>query len=306
MDLRQLRYFTVIAEEGGFSAAANVLRIAQSALSRQIRLLEEECGGLLFERGVRGLSLTDAGSLLLTRSQLLLQQAEAARTDVRAANHEPSGTIRLGTTPSVAATLFQPLAVRFLGLFPRVRLQLVETIKPDPVELLTRGDLDLAIAALRGSNKLVEFRPLFREPMCLFGLPGDPLLRDDTCEVELLLDIPLVVPVGAGWLPGLRPLLGDRIARLQPRLEVVSMICMKQMVAAGLGYGVVPLWTVQDDVIAGSFSATALNEFYLVRGLVLPRDRPISRISAALADVIQQQTTEMITNRAIEAVIEKP
>ena len=302
MDLTQLRYFVAIAERGGFGAAANVLHIAQSALSRQMRRLEYTCGGPLFDRNPRGVSLTQSGTILLDHARLVLRQIEAARIDVQAENDEPSGTLRLGTSPSVASMLYQPLASRFLKRFPRVRLQLVETIAPDPLTLLMRGDLDLAIAAVRSPSDLVEFRPLFLERMCLFGPPDDPLLaRPGPHGPDSLLDLPLVVPVGAGWMPDLQVLLGDRVERVRPRIEVVSMICMKQMVTARLGYGVVPLWTIREEIAAGLFVAMRLDGFNLTRALALPRGRPIGRIGLALAETIQAQVAEMVTAGVMEA-----
>jgi LysR family nitrogen assimilation transcriptional regulator len=302
MDLTQLRYFVAIAECGGFGAASNVLHVAQSALSRQIRLLEHACGGPLFERNPRGVSLTQSGTILLEHARTLLRQAEAARIDVQAENAEPSGTLRLGTSPSVASVLYQPLASRFLARFPRVRLQLVETIAPDSLSMLTRGDLDLAIAARRGQSDLVEFRPLFLERMCLFGLPGDPHLAGGLPSLDRLLDVPLVVPVGAGWMPALQVMLGDRMARIRLQVEVVSMICMKQMVAARLGYGVVPLWTMRDDVAAGRFQAMPLEGFSMIRALALPRGRPIGRIGLALAEAIREQVADMAAAGVVEMV----
>ena len=97
MDLRQLRYFKAVAECGGFTAAAAVLRIAQSALSRQVALLEAECGGALFERGVHGVALTPSGRVLLERARSCCSRSRKRaaksrpRTKIRAA---PSGSAR--------------------------------------------------------------------------------------------------------------------------------------------------------------------------------------------------------------------
>ena len=85
MDLKQLRYFVAIAERGGFGAAANTLNIAQSALSRQIKELEYELGGALFERGARGVSATESGKVLLARGRWLLGVVD----DIKAVDTKP-------------------------------------------------------------------------------------------------------------------------------------------------------------------------------------------------------------------------
>ena len=120
MDLRQLRYFRAVADCGGFSAAAAVLRIAQSALSRQVALLEAECGGALFERGVHGVALTPSGRVLLQRASFLLQQVEEARSEVQAENANPRGTVRLVFANSGdAGAVFHVYDKRHLDRLPR-------------------------------------------------------------------------------------------------------------------------------------------------------------------------------------------
>jgi LysR family transcriptional regulator, nitrogen assimilation regulatory protein len=288
LDLRQLRYFVAIAECGGFSAASEVLHIAQSALSRHVQNLEQECGGPLFERASRGIQLTTAGLLLLDRARRLLREVDSIRLDVQAENEEPTGVVRIGTTPSVAEALFTPLAVHFLNSFPKVRLELVETIKPDPSALLSRGDLDLAISSPKEAYGSLHFEPLFIEQMCVFGPvggEGPPTPAQD--GLGMLLDTPLVVPVGTGWMPKLGLLLGERVSRLQVRLEVVGMTCMKQMVAAGLGRGIVPHWTLSRELAEKRFWAVPIKGFTQVRALARSRDRPIGRIGIEFAGAVR-------------------
>src|SRR5438094_5455838 len=106
MDLRQLRYFTAVAERGSFSAAASALNVAQSALSRHVQLLEQEVGGPLLERGARGVTLSEAGRLLLDRARYILGEVETLRDAVTARNQEVTGTVRFGAPPSLAYVLF--------------------------------------------------------------------------------------------------------------------------------------------------------------------------------------------------------
>lgn len=294
LDLRQLRYFVAIAESGGFSAASEVLHIAQSALSRHVQNLEQECGGPLFERASRGIQLTTAGTLLLDRARNLLREADNIRVEIQSENDEPTGLVRFGTTPSLAQALFEPLASFFLRRYPKVHLQLVESIKPDPSALLSRADLDLALTSPRSSYSSLDLEPLFVEQMCVFGpadaKPGTRAARDG---IAALLDTPLVVPVGAGWMPRLGAILGDDVSRLQMRLEVVSMICMKQMVAAGLGRGIVPLWTLSQELAEGRFWALPIEGFTQTRALARLHDRPIGRIGIELAKAVRLVVRDM-------------
>src|SRR3954452_23701578 len=126
MDLRQLRYFIAVAERGGFAAAASTLNVAQSALSRHVKELEHELGGKLFERGARGVSVTESGKVLLARGRWLLGTIDDIKAEVRTENREPSGTVRLGAPSSLAEILYAPFAQVFVKRFPRVRLELSE------------------------------------------------------------------------------------------------------------------------------------------------------------------------------------
>lgn len=306
MDLRQLRYFKAVAESGGFSAAAAVLRIAQSALSRHVRLLEAECGGALFERSAHGVSLTAPGRVLLQRATFLLQQVEEARSEAQAENENPRGTVRLGSTPSVGELLYQPLATRFLLRFPRVRLQLVEAITPDPLTSLLNGALDLAIVTRPISPEGITFTALFLEQLCLFGPAGSPDLPSGEVHAQALLGLPLVVPIGMLWLRRLQPILGERVRDLWPRVEVVSMNCMKQMVRSGLGFGVVPTWTIRDEIASGEFRAATIRGLTWHRGLAMPTGRPVSRITHSLAKAVQEEVDAMVKSGVLDATDDRP
>src|SRR5262249_29119233 len=141
MDLRQLRYFVAVAERGGFGAAANALNVAQSALSRHVRELEHELGGALLERGARGVSVTEAGKVLLARGRWLLGAVDDIKEEARTENREPSGTVRLGAPSSLADNFYAPLADYFMKKFPRVRLELSEGLTETMSDRVLRAEL---------------------------------------------------------------------------------------------------------------------------------------------------------------------
>lgn len=104
MDLKQLRYFTTVAEEGTISAAAKKLFMSQPPLSTQMKLLEQELGCSLFERGQKHIRLTETGRLLYDRAQTLLRMEASMRQDVEACARTEKDTIRIGVVSSVICT----------------------------------------------------------------------------------------------------------------------------------------------------------------------------------------------------------
>jgi LysR family nitrogen assimilation transcriptional regulator len=296
MDLRQLRYFVAVAETGSFSAAAAVLRIAQSALSRQVQALEEACRGPLMERGARGVVLTEAGALLLTRARFLLAEAASTISEISELNNEPSGLVRVAAPPSFGDILFPVLATGVVRRLPRVQLELREALTDAALVELRQGSLELAVVSESDPDPRIAYIPLCSEPMILVGQAGDPRLTSASVPLELLPDLPLILPVGSGWLNVVRRRLGTKagIAQIKARVRVQSPGPMKAMVRAGLGYAVLPASSVQQDLTAGTLSGSTVRDFSLVRVLALPRDRPVSRAAHAVADAIRAGTATIV------------
>jgi LysR family transcriptional regulator, nitrogen assimilation regulatory protein len=130
MDLRQLTTFTQVADLGSLSKAAERLRIAQPALSRQIRLLEEELKVALFTRHGRGMELTSAGEMLRARASSILRQVEETRADLMQEAGAVRGRVVFGMPPTVGDVLATRLIERFLGLYPEVTLRAVTAYQP--------------------------------------------------------------------------------------------------------------------------------------------------------------------------------
>jgi DNA-binding transcriptional LysR family regulator len=146
MELRQLRYFVAIAEEGSFTRAAERLWLAQPGLSTQIRRLEVELGIQLLERRTRGVVVTDAGQFFLERARIVL----AAVEDARCTGHDLAaglvGSIRLGIATAVPWPQTGELLSRFGRERPNVELTVVETYSGTLLRELRDGRLDAMIA----------------------------------------------------------------------------------------------------------------------------------------------------------------
>src|SRR6266446_4958400 len=145
MDFRQLRTFSCVAELGSLSKASDTLRVAQPALSRQIKLLEHELRAELFTRNGRGMVLTDAGRLLLARTAGIVRQIDQIRDDIQSSGGPPSGRVVLGLVPTVSCVISARLARRTVESYPGISLCIVESYSGHLIEWLHRGQMDLAV-----------------------------------------------------------------------------------------------------------------------------------------------------------------
>ncbi|MFC3803403.1 LysR family transcriptional regulator [Cohnella sp. GCM10012308] len=168
MDLRQIRYFLTVAEEGQITSAAKKLHMEQPPLSRQMRLIEEELGVALFDRSGRRLRLTPAGERLRERSAGLLRQLEETVTEVRELDGGMRGVLSVGAVVSCTSLLPGPLR-RFRERYPDVSFKLSEGDHHLLGERLDRREIEIAVARLPfeapGGEDRYEIRPLPSDPI---------------------------------------------------------------------------------------------------------------------------------------------
>lgn len=167
VDLKQLQYFVQVAELGSFTRAASVLRVAQPALSRQVRSLEVELRQSLFDRNGRGVTLTPAGARLLAHGRGILQQVERARLDLEDQRGAATGLLSVGLPPSVSRTLTAPLVEAFRARFPKATLSVVEGLSTYTLEWLTQGRIDCAVVYNATPAAAIDLLPVLQEPLFL-------------------------------------------------------------------------------------------------------------------------------------------
>jgi LysR family transcriptional regulator, nitrogen assimilation regulatory protein len=167
MDLKQLDYFVHVAELGSFTRAASVLRIAQPALSRQVRALEVELRQPLFERNGRGVTLTPAGTRLLAHGRGILAQVERAKLDLEDQRGAASGLLSIGLPPSISRHFTAPLVEAFRARFPRATVSVVEGLSTYTLEWLVQGRIDCAVVYNATPSAAIELQPVLQERLHL-------------------------------------------------------------------------------------------------------------------------------------------
>lgn len=235
MDLKQLQYFVQVAELGGFTRAASVLRVAQPALSRQVRALEVELRQRLFDRNGRGVTLTAAGTRLLAHGRGILQQVERARQDLEDQRGAASGLLSIGLPPSVSRTLTAPLVEAFRERFPRATLSVVEGLSTYTLEWLTQGRIDCAVVYNATPAAAIDLMPVLQEPLFLVSARtprSSAALRGPAVMLAQLATKELVIPSRPHAIrmrletvmaeAGCKPLVGLEIESVPAMLDLVQ------------------------------------------------------------------------------------
>lgn len=169
MDIRQLLYFTTIAEEGSISAAAKKLHLSQPPLSYQMKLLEEELHLPLIERSARGIALTEAGRVLYKRAQGILELSELTRKEMLAMASGFTGTLHIGTVSSSGASLLGWRTPAFHQKYPQIGFAIHEGNTFELMEMLESGLIELAIVRTPFHSDQLNCLYLSPEPMIAAG-----------------------------------------------------------------------------------------------------------------------------------------
>lgn len=169
MDIRQLLYFTTIAEEGSISAAAKKLHLSQPPLSYQMKLLEKELHLPLIERSARGIELTEAGRVLYKRAQGILELSELTRKEMLAMASGFTGTLHIGTVSSSGASLLGWRIPAFHQKYPQIGFAIHEGNTFELMEMLESGLIELAIVRTPFHSDQLNCLYLSPEPMIAAG-----------------------------------------------------------------------------------------------------------------------------------------
>ncbi len=239
MELYQLGYFLEIARQRSFTRAAEHLRMAQPALSQQMKNLEAELGAALFIRGRRETQLTAEGKAFEPKASALLAQAEAAKLAVSDVANLRGGRLVIAAIPSVSACLLPEVIRGFGKLHGQVQLQLIEESSERVADSVESGMADVGFLQLPVSQRTFETRTIITEPFVLLAARSHP--------VGKLKDVPLRQLAGESFIfykGRARDMAQEtcRKAGFEPRIACESgeLQTIRALVAAGLGVAVVP------------------------------------------------------------------
>lgn len=290
MDVRRLRYFVKVAEAGSFSRAAAVLGISQPALSRQVRLLEEEMGISLLWRDGRGVRPTTAGLRLLEPARGVLTQMDQFNQEIQASKATPSGEIRVGLTPSMNMLIAAPLIERFNERFPEVNLSVLELLSGHLEEWLVSDRCDIGIIYHPNRVRTLLTERIGQEPLSLIVARGAPEGdSDDPIDFDRLAGLPLALPSrGHSIRMAIDNTARDAGGRPGIKLEVDSLYAIKDLVARGRYCTILPEYVVRREVDDGIVRARRIVNPALDRILLLAtgHGQPVNPIRELRREII--------------------
>jgi LysR family nitrogen assimilation transcriptional regulator len=289
MDLKQLDYFVHVADASSFSKAAQLLSIAQPALSRQIRALEVELRQTLFLRNGRGVTLTPSGARLLAHARGLVQQAERVRAELDESRNAPLGRVALGVPPSVSRVLSGPLVAEFRTRFPRANISIAEGLTVHILEWLTLGRIDVGVVYNPPASPTVELRSFVGQKLYLIGAKR---AGKGAAGVELrkLPGYPLIIPSRPHTI---RMLVESSLSALGLKAtiayEIDGVRAILDLVERGYGYAVLPRLALIEAGPAARLAARPIVRPALrsVLAVATSAQRPLTRMAGETIELLR-------------------
>lgn len=297
MDIRQLEQFIAVYEEGSFSQAARRAKCTQPALSVQIRHLEDDLGVPLFTRSRRGVAPTVAGKRLYARALSILSAVADTRIAVGELSGDITGSLTIGTVPSVSRSALPAALSRFTEAHPNVELSLDEAYGGTLTERVAAGELDFAVVSSAVSHVGIEATLLAEHEMALVSGPASGLTPFERIRLSELPPLRMVLPTRRH---AIRQLIDTHIARAE---LVVESTIESDGLNTTLEYvrhsGWSTLTAVASVIDAGDSGALVINpivkpraemDYYLIRQVRQPLNGPGDRFLNLLSEELDAIT----------------
>jgi DNA-binding transcriptional LysR family regulator len=298
MDLRQAQTFVAVAELGTISKAAQNLRIAQPALSRQIQNLEQELGLKLFDRAGGRLRLTSQGEQLLGDCRDLLSRANAVRERAQLLRHEESGVLKVAAAPGNIESVFADFLHRYAKRFPKVQVKLIDEHGPEMLGMLERGEINLGqslVHALQPDDRRFASHSLGSIDVLAASPPHLTPGKGSTIEIGRLAPYPLLL-LNSGFVLRRTFDAACRLAGLKPNILLESRDPRTLLAMAEAGHGVAIIPSVLRThhyslrIVAVTYRGKRLREPSII---LWDKRRPRPRYAIAFCEMLAEYAREI-------------
>ena len=301
MEMSQLRTFRAVAETLNFTRAAERLHLTQSAVSHQIKALEEELGEPLFIRAKRGVKLSQAGKIALEYVERILDETEALRERIAGKENSPAGRVRVAAATQAFVHLFAPLFESFMDSHPGVDLAFRTTVSTEQtVADILNGAADVGFASLAVYSPNLQVTKLFEDELLLIIGSEHPLARKRALTVADLSQLRFILYEQKTVM---RKLVDDFFASLgvTPRITMLmeNIEAIKSLVGAGLGASVLPVPAIGKEAADRKVTLMRVENQILSRqlGLVTLRSNYVPPPVREMISMVRQEITRPVAHK---------
>lgn len=246
-DLRQLRAFATLCSEGGFTAAARVLGVTQSAVSHSLKLLQQDLGCPLYYQHGRKIRLTREGELLRTHTEKLLQELERIRPLLRDATGSGQGTLRCGASVTAVRFLLPPVLREFRECFPAYAAAIEVADTAGLLRNLSDGKLDVVLGLVPADTAGLTVSPVFHDELAFLFHRGHPWeAKEKPAPGDIAAETFIVNPRGSVTYK----LLEEHFLRMgvRPRslIELDSLEASLELAKTGVGIAIAAPWVIRE------------------------------------------------------------
>ena len=297
MDVRQLEMFRAVVEAGSFTAAAQRLHVSQSAISRQLKLLEDELGTLLLERTGRGANLTPEGEILLAAANRIWRDMQEVVAQIADTQKLQRGIISIGGGMTVCLHVLPKLLEQFHALHPNIDLRVTTGTAVELLRRLRAHEIDLLLLTLPIVGDDLEIQTVLREEMVVVTAKQHELARTRTIEPQSVARHPLILfESGSNTRRAIDELFLAHKIDVNVVMETENVEIIKAMVANGLGVTILPYGAIAAEVRSGRFAWARMRGARLYRetGWVYLRSAHRPRAIAEVLRVFEEMKEQFV------------
>jgi LysR family transcriptional regulator, cyn operon transcriptional activator len=292
MDLRQLEMAIAVADNASFTRASQKLYVAQSAISRKIKMLEEELGEPIFKRVNKKVYLTPAGETLMRYARRIFLDIRNAKLEISEIAHLERGQLRVGAGMLACTYIIPPVLEKFKARHPRIELEVITAPTDTLLSKLNDNLIELGVLTLPIKHADLQVVPLITEEMVVVTSPKHPVLAQKSkMDAEELQEYPLILfPKEARTRNVLDAFFHS--AAISPRIvmEAENVALIKPLVKIDLGISIIPLRSVSEELERRELHCLKIRNHRLIRqvGLVYHKSEYIPKILSELIRLFKE------------------
>ena len=289
MDFDQLVTFLEVAKQGNFSRAGEKVFRSQSAVSAQIRQLEQDYGTKLLDRSGKRVALTPAGAVLFDYAKRLLALRGESLRAVADQQKTPRGVLTIGANEATCLYVLPQTFSEYQRRYPDVQISIYRNFSHKVLERLQNGLIDLGVVSMPVKLSNVVVKRIFHDRLILMTAPAHPLAQRESVTIEAIAEHPIILPRTGSTRKTMDRIFRPHKEKLRVAMELSSVAVIKAFTASGMGISLISESFAEQESRAGTLRLIPISDVALSRELALiyHQDRTLPQSAAAFVELVQ-------------------